>query len=217
MYLIDNYDVFVFDFDGTILDTESYHYLAWKTSIQSEYPTFDISENDYFRLIHNLDTTTFCHFLQKEHNINNYQELYIKKGLYYKKLLKENEIESIGNVEVFLDRLVHKKKKLIICTNSSITSIQYLVNKYPFLKKFNKIYTKEDFTKRKPDPECYQKISNEYKGLRLIGFEDSLVGTHALCQVPEITSFHIRPPNYYHNSEIEKYNNNVIDTYDVFA
>lgn len=34
IYYIDDYDVFVFDFDGTIINTEPYHFKAYLKSFQ---------------------------------------------------------------------------------------------------------------------------------------------------------------------------------------
>ena len=36
-----NYDLFIFDFDGTLMDTEEYHALSWKNAL-SEYKNTDI-------------------------------------------------------------------------------------------------------------------------------------------------------------------------------
>lgn len=218
MFQIDDYDVFVFDFDGTIMDTEYTHYLSWKKTIQTFVPDFNITEDEYFKHVHHLDTKTFQNYLYEKYNLTNYDELYKKKSEFYKEEIKTRCHIFIGNFEMFLYKITSKlkKKDLIIVTNSSISSINIFLNLYPQLNIF-KIFTKENFTKRKPDPECYQKIAEIYKGKRIIGFEDSLVGVHALIQVPEIIPFHIKPSNYYYNNLIkEKYNIHVIENYNIF-
>lgn len=219
MFKIEDYDVFVFDFDGTILNTEYTHYLSWKKSIQTIKPDFNISEDDYFRHIHHLNTQTFRNYLQFNFNITNYDELYLLKSKIYKEEITKRCHTFIDNFEMFLYRITNNSKnnkELVIVTNSSISSLNIFLEFYPQLSMF-KIYTKENFTKRKPDPECYQKIAEIYKNKRIACFEDSLVGVHALMQVPEITPFHIKPVHYYYNDYIkENYHINVIESYDEF-
>ena len=40
---LNDYDLFVFDFDGTIMDTEKFHYKAWINTLQTH-----IDKNIYF-------------------------------------------------------------------------------------------------------------------------------------------------------------------------
>lgn len=219
MYKINDYDVFVFDFDGTIMDTERYHYLSWKKTIQEFIPDFNISEDDYFKYSHNLDKSTFKNYLSDTYGLNNYDILYQKKGSHYNEFVKMRIHMFIGNIEMFLQKIcTHKnKKELVMVTNSSISSIQLFVDLIPQLSVFNKIYTRENFTNRKPNPECYQKIVELYPNKRIVGFEDSNVGVHALCQVPQITPFHIKPAKYYYNDRIQKkYTITSIENYDCF-
>jgi D-arabinose 5-phosphate isomerase GutQ len=77
--------------------------------------------------------------------------------------------------------------------------IKIFLKMHPILNNIYKFYTKELFINRKPNPECYLRISNEYKNLKKIGFEDSLPGLHALYQVSDITPILIYNENYYHN------------------
>ena len=216
MFKIDDFDVFIFDFDGTIMNTEFTHYLCWKKTIQSCIPDFNISPDEYFKHIHNLDTQTFKKYLYINHNITHYDELYKKKGDFYKEEIEKRYHTFIDNFEMFLYRLTtyKVKKELVIVTNSSISSINLFRDFYPQLSMF-KVYTKEDFSKKKPDPECYQKMTEIYKNKRIACFEDSLVGVHALTQVPEITPFQIKPLQYYYNDFIkENYKINIIESYD---
>lgn len=214
-YKIEDYDVFIFDFDGTILDTECFHYQSYLKSLQDFNENINISENDFFEMVHNTDKTNFHNFL-KSNNIN-YDELYQKKSDYYKQNIINNHIKYVGNIDIFLEKLKKKQKKLIMVTNSSIKSIDLLKISYPIINLFDKIYTKEDFTNKKPHPECYLKVQEVYKNSRMIGFEDSYQGMHALSQALNIKSIHIRPRDYYYNDFIKNnYNVEIIDNYNCF-
>lgn len=215
-YNIDDYDVFVFDFDGTIMDTEFFHYSAYIKAMKTYKHNLELNIQDYFKLLHNIDRTEFNYFI-KIIGINNFNELYKKKAENYQELIHKNYINSIGNIESFLQKIKEKNKISIIVTNSSIKSIQIFKNKYPIFNYFDKIYTKEDFTKKKPDPECYLKIQNMYNNKKIVGFEDSYQGFHALYQAKNIVPFHISSKNYYYNEFIKNnYDVNVIENYNCF-
>ena len=89
-------------------------------------------------------------------------------------------------------------KKFVIVTNTSLKNIQYFLDKFSVLNKADKIYTKELYSQKKPHPECYMKVLNDYPNERKIGFEDSLIGFHSLYQVSEITPVFIVNKNYYY-------------------
>ena len=55
---LNDYDLFVFDFDGTIMDTEKIHYKAWINTLQSQVNNkifFDYSE--YIKHFHTIDVS----------------------------------------------------------------------------------------------------------------------------------------------------------------
>ena len=213
---IDDYDIFIFDFDGTVLDTEYYHYSSYIESFKFFNKNIELDENNYFRLLHNIDKTEFYEYL-KEKNINNYEKLYELKSENYNKYINNQKINNIGNIDKFLQKIKNKNKKIIMITNSSIKSINIFKEKYSIINYFDEIYTKENFTKKKPDPECYKIVAEKYKNYKMIGFEDSYPGFHALSLVKEIKPFHIKSLNYYYNDKIEKdYNVNIIENYDCF-
>jgi len=59
------YDVFIFDFDGTIMNTETYHCLAWSNAL-SEYKNenIKISLLEYQENFHKLDKNYSKNFLE---------------------------------------------------------------------------------------------------------------------------------------------------------
>ena len=207
------YDLFIFDFDGTLIDTEKYHCKAWNNALSKENnDNIDIKMNDYFKYFHSLTPMMSNNYLKILYDIDNYDYIYEKKQYEYEKIINNESIELINGVENFLNFILNNDKKFIIVTNTSSKFIELFKSKHPILKSANKIYTKEDFINRKPNPECYLRISNEYSNEKKIAFEDSLIGIHALYKVCEITPVIIHNINYYYNSEIINNYNNIILT-----
>jgi D-arabinose 5-phosphate isomerase GutQ/beta-phosphoglucomutase-like phosphatase (HAD superfamily) len=209
-----NYDLFVFDFDGTIINTEKIHCKSWEI-VLSKYinKKININMNDYQKYFHSLIKNCSKNYLNIFYNIKyeDYDILYELKQNMYEELIKNENIELIIGVEFFLNYLLNNNKKFIIVSNTSKKNIDFYILKYPILKNTYKIYTKELFINKKPNPECYLYIINEFKNHKIIGFEDSLHGMNALDQVNNITPVFIYEKEYYHNNLIiQKYKNIIL-------
>lgn len=216
-----DFDIFIFDFDGTIMNTEYTHCKAWNIAINDFFNNnndnkINISINDYFKYFHSLDNKFSRMFLNIKYDfdISYYEDLYKKKQIIYNNLIKTEHLLLMPFCFSFLDLLVQNNKKFIIVTNTSISNIQILSNKHLILKSAYKIYTKENFFAKKPNPECYLKIINEFTNegyTKFIGFEDSLPGIHALYQVSQITPIFINTNEYYYTDYIIKNYPNIIN------
>jgi HAD superfamily hydrolase (TIGR01509 family) len=222
-----NYDLFIFDFDGTILDTEPYHCLAWNKAL-SEHKNehIELSFSNYQYIFHNIEKDFSKKYLTNNYKIFDYDSIYKLKQSYYENYIlnindywnndynndnnnNNEQIKFINNCDKFIEYLLNNNKKLVMVTNTSKKFINIFKNKnkYNILNKFDKIYTKEDFTNRKPNPECYLKIAKfeEYKDLKKIAFEDSLTGITALCSISVdlITPVLLYDKSYYFNDYID--------------
>ena len=209
---LNDYDLFVFDFDGTIMDTEKIHYKAWINTLQSHVCKnifFDYST--YIKIFHTIDTSNKKKYLLMKYDIADYDKLYELKQKEYNKLINENEVLLVNNFEKIINFINEHNKKIVIVTNTSIKNINFFSEKYPIItKNVDRIYTKENFINKKPHPECYLKVINDYPNDRIIGFEDSLYGFHCLYQVDKIKPVYIYHDDYYYNEHIIKTYNNII-------
>ena len=153
MYFSLNFNVYLNIIIQTILITLVYSFVVIY---------FNLSEDNYFRMNHHLDTNTFRNFLKDKYELHNYDKLYKQKGIEYKKLIEHHELEYMDNIISFFKLIKKHNKELVMVTNSSKFTINLFLNKYSELNVFDKIYTKENFKHRKPNPECYQFIVQKY-------------------------------------------------------
>ena len=204
-----DYELFIFDFDGTIMDTEHFHCKAWNKAISEiTNKSINLTISEFHKYFHQLNNKNIKLLLKTLFDIENYDNIYKLKQNYYQKFVEEEDFKLINGVDIFLNMLIDNNKKFVIVTNTSNKFIDIFKIKFPILTKSENIYTKESFINKKPNPECYLYILNKYKDLKKIGFEDSLVGIHALYQINEITPVLIYDKNYYYTNEIlNKYNN----------
>jgi D-arabinose 5-phosphate isomerase GutQ/beta-phosphoglucomutase-like phosphatase (HAD superfamily) len=208
-----SYNLFIFDFDGTILDTEKIHCECWNNALADflnkpldEDNNILLTFSDYQKIFHSLEKNNSKNYLKYYYKIENYDKIYELKQKYYKDYISNveniNNIKLMEGVENFLNFLIKNEKNFIIVTNTSIKFIEIFKKIFSILNKALNIYTKEDFINRKPNPECYLKICNKYKYYKKICFEDSLTGMHALHQVNDITPVFIDSEDYYYKDLI---------------
>ena len=188
--MIFKYKLYIFDLDGTIIDSEYSHYMAYNQQLKDK-----ITYNEYQFIFH--DEKKKDGFIKKN-NICKKQKEQDFRDIYDK---QPNLIEG---VEFFLNELIEKGKDIIIVTNSSNERVSYILSKHPILKKVTKIVTKNDMKKGKPDPECYINVINncQYEIDDIIVFEDSYTGYKSL-EFIDIEKVFICEDQYYYFDEIK--------------
>jgi len=190
------------------METEKYHCKAWNLVLSEYKSSFHINMLYYYKYFHSLDRKLAKDFLKITYNIIDYDAAYKLKQEKYKEIIENTNIEFINGANDFLEFLIANNKKFVIVSNTSKDFIEIFKQKYPILDKATKIYTKDFYVNKKPNPECYLKVINDFKNCKMIGFEDSLIGMEALTQVNRIKPVFIFDSKYYYKDNIiEKYEN----------
>jgi len=200
--IINNYDLFIFDLDDTLVKTEKLHYRCWKDVLQNKLgKSFDIDYSYFCSKFHSNEKDSIKNYLENELNINNYMELINQKNVMYLELLEQEKenLSLIYGCEELLINIINNNKQFVIVTNSLKNSIDFFSNLFPILKLSSKNYYREMFTNKKPNPECYLKVLDDFYHVEnIIGFEDSITGIQAMTSVPKIQTVFINTPDYYH-------------------
>ena len=152
-----DYDAFVFDLDGTLIDSGKYHSQAFADAVfaQSGYPLTSSEHHEFFA----SHSSRFAHVLNERHGL----QLIPEKVLEYKrKRVQEIFVaELFTGAQQFLDRWV-EKKPLALATNSPLSFVQPALEAAEIFRYFNCVITADDVVHRKPDPEiievCLRKL-----------------------------------------------------------
>ena len=168
---LSQYDSFIFDFDGTLVNTEPYHYLANIYTI-SYFTQLEIKEvkkmfpyDKYEKYAHSLDLYELKSYLKFVFEIDDFETYYHKKQEYYLSFFEDKS--NMENLWLphrfsFLEKILASQKSFFIVTNTSRKCITMFMEYFLILGKAKAIYTKENFHHRKPHPECYLQVSNDY-------------------------------------------------------
>ena len=200
---INNYDLFLFDLDGTLINTEEIHYQAYLESLIKYGYTLTFTFDDYCKICH-LDDIAMQKFVENNLNII-YEKFYqTKRSIYLTKL--NESLCLINGFDIFLQELKKLNKKTCIVTHSSRDTIEFILEKLPILKTIDKIITKDDYKFRKPNPECYIKALTLFPECKNpIGFEDSCKGFLSLRD-SNITTVFIGDETYVHYKQMKPIN-----------
>lgn len=162
------------DLDGTLFDTSSVNYLAYKKAMAP----YGINLNkDYF--VKKCNGRHYTEFVPKIMGTDKYlEQVHRDKKRYY----EENLQEARANQHLF--RILTSIKTeyfLAIVTTASKKNTQEILQYFKYEDLFDFIVSQEDIINAKPDPEGFLKVMDYFKidAEHTIIFEDSDVGIEA--------------------------------------
>lgn len=187
MKWIHDFQLFLFDFDGLLVNTEHLHYQAYVNMLAKRGTTLKLTFANFLELAH-FNSTAWREALYAEipDLEPNWEILYREKKEEYLHLLTSGRVELMPGVEKLLIAISQAKIRRCVVTNSILDHIKLIRAHIAVLQTLPKWITREDYEKPKPSPECYLKAIELYgkKGDKIIGFEDSVRGLKALQQTP---------------------------------
>lgn len=207
MHWIHDYQLFLFDFDGLLVNTEEVHFKAYQRMCEHFGFKLDWDFERYCQAAHyesvKLRDSIYESLpeLQKQHPV--WETLYAVKRQAILDLVSEGAIHMMPGAEKLLNALEIAGINRCVVTHSPSELVNSIRNQNPVLNSIPHWITRENYTHPKPNSECYNvaisKLATDKD--RIIGFEDTPRGTNALlgskakpvlvCQAhyPEIPDF----------------------------
>lgn len=188
MHWMHDYQLFLFDFDGLLVNSEELHFKAYQRMCEKYGFKLSWSLERYFQAAHyraeGLKEEIY-HALpglyQKEPN---WDILYAYKKQQVINLLNEGAIQLMPGVYELLTRLQEINIKRCVVTHSPSSLVEIVRRQHAILNTIPYWITREHYSHPKPHPEGYQlaikKFANEKD--KIIGFEDTPRGIEALLQ-----------------------------------
>lgn len=181
---INNVKKVIFDLDGVILNTDTYHYKAWFKLLKDEFNIeIEKGDKDLVRGISRPDSLTL---LLKKYNIANIPEAQFKYLLKVKNDYYLHYLDSMTEDAIFpgfyeLSQVLKEKNiKMIIASASH--NANFILSKLKIVNLFDGIVDVDSLTKSKPDPEIFlnaSKLAGESSSEECIVIEDAQAGIDA--------------------------------------
>jgi len=203
------YELFCFDFDGLLVNTEMLHCKAYEQMLAHHGCFLSWSFYDYCDIAHYstealrdgvYDALPDLKKKQPDWNI-----LREEKQAIYQKMLHDGKVEYMpGALELILS-LEQTGKQMCVVTNSTSIQINAIKTALPDLERIPHWLTREDYGRPKPSSDGYLEAIKRYgkEGAQMIGFEDTVKGLRALQGTP-ITPILICPDDHPQLRHIDK-------------
>ncbi len=143
----------IFDLDGTIVDSIEAHYLALNNAIKN---ILGIEMSfSFFETYFGIETYRLLDIFGRKMNIEMDSKLKKQISEFKNEIFKNyiNHIKLNKDILSFLKYIRDKRIKTAIFTVSSREEVFLMLKNLKILHFFDKIVTKDDVTKLKPDPE----------------------------------------------------------------
>jgi len=180
----ENFDLFLFDFDGLLVNSEELHLNAYREMCARRGFALPWNLHQFFQAAHSSAVgireqilTLFPPLRAIEWSL-----LYQEKKQIYETRLEKGGCALLPGAEQLLLDLAHQGKKRCVVTNSARIQIEAIKQQLPALQTIPRWFTREDYARPKPAPDGYLLALETLKteGDRVIGFEDSARGYESL-------------------------------------
>lgn len=213
------FQLFLFDFDGLLVDTERLHYQAYQRMLQGRGLVLPWNFSAYLQIAHRgahaLKEEIYSAFPLLTEEAPDWNRLYQEKKQALFTLLEQEPVDLMPGAETLLKKLEDADIPRCIVTHSPRHLLELASHHQPILRSIPCWITREDYTSPKPDPECYCLAITRFQAQNqaVIGFEDSyrglqaLLGTHAIpvfiCPPETKASLPSLPERVLHASSLE--------------
>lgn len=211
------HSLFMFDFDGLLVDSELLHYKAYLLMCRGRGVELSWDFGAYCRMAHYGADHLRRELLRAYPSLRAeaWEALYDEKSRLLHRLFAEEGVALMPGAEALLGRLQRAGLDHCVVTHSQLATVTPLRRRHRCLETIPFWITREDYTTPKPDPECYRVAMTRSKrqATECIGFEDTPRGMEALlgsgaaavliCTIPypEIATFLARGASHYHSLE----------------
>ena len=173
---LDEYKAFIFDLDGTLINSEKYHADGFEHAVEtlSGYRLTPAERREFFE----GHTNIFTPVLAARHGLNLDSDEVLSHKREHVNLHFQAEI--FPGVQAFIEKW-RGRMRMALASNSPRCFVKQALVEARFIDLFEAVITADDVTHRKPDPEMYELT---LKNLKLtpedvMVFEDSPAGVAA--------------------------------------
>lgn len=190
---IKEYQLFLLDFDGLLVNTEHLHFEAYRRMCKGRGLTLPWTFAHFFEIAQQdsklLQIKIYEELPALYEQESTWSVLYAEKKKQYLEVLKETQIEMMPGAESFLQLLEKNNIKRVVVTHSPKEQIDLIRERNPILNTIPHWITREDYQHAKPHPEPYLVALKRFASSsdNVIGFEDSQRGIASLIDA------HVQP------------------------
>lgn len=180
--------IFLFDLDGTLIDSSPAHEDAYKTSLSTLVSKEVGAKFDYTQTLGRPTLTVMKEIVEKELlglRESDAQSITTRlvelKQTLYRNSIKDGTLPLFPHSRELLEMLLQKGRKAALVTGSSRRSVEKILEKHELTRYFDLLVCGEDCLQGKPAPDPFLKAVEYFGGelQRFLAIEDSLNGARS--------------------------------------
>lgn len=173
-----DFAAYIFDCDGTLVDSMPIHYVCWVESLRRNGATFPFTEDDFYHYagVREFDTMVILNELHGV-NVDPASVVELKAELFRKRM---HEVPRINPVAAYAESL-HGKSPMSVASGSEAPIVRACLEGTGLFHLFHHIITPEDVKRGKPAPDMFL-LAAERMGVApedCLVFEDGRSGLEA--------------------------------------
>ena len=166
-----DYEYFIFDLDGTLIDSTPCHVRAFNFAISNSSLAGKIDFNyEEMKGKRTIDVMTELGF-----QFNEAERLTKVKQEKYREFVQNGEVDLFDDVIESFRFLKNRSKKVYICTGASRSSVEIILKKFNMAEYIDDFITGSDVEKAKPAPDILNNLieTNNLEKAKCLFVEDS--------------------------------------------
>jgi HAD superfamily hydrolase (TIGR01509 family) len=162
--------------DGTLIDSEEFHWIAWRNTLADEGIT--ITREQFLATFGQRNDSIIPQWLGAAATPERVATIGNAKEEFYRQLIRENGISALPGVESWLHRLQRDGWLQAIASAAPLANIEVVLQSLSATNIFQAIVSAEDVHNGKPDPEVYLLAASRLGVMpeRCIVVEDAAAG-----------------------------------------
>jgi beta-phosphoglucomutase family hydrolase len=143
----------LWDMDGTLIDSEEFHWTAWRDTMASEGVT--ITRQQFLSSFGQRNDSILPTWLGTAASLDGIDKIANAKEELYRQLIRRKGISPLPGVETWVHRLDNEGWLQAIASAAPRANVEAIVDALSFRELFQGIVSAEDVHRGKPDPEVY--------------------------------------------------------------
>jgi beta-phosphoglucomutase len=169
----------LWDMDGTLVDSEEYHWLSWRDTMALE--GVAITHDQFLKTFGQRNDSILPQWLKAGASAEHMQWVGDSKEELYRKLVHQGDLKPLPGVMEWVRRLREQGWRQAVASSAPRKNIEVVLEVLGMASFFDALVSAEDVTAGKPDPQVFQKGA-ERLGMpasRCIVVEDAVPGVEA--------------------------------------
>jgi len=169
----------LWDLDGTLVDSEEYHWRAWKETLEGE--GISIAYRDFQSSFGQRNDTILSRWLGSDAGIERIERIGRVKEARYRELVHREGLAPLPGASEWVERLHKEGWRQAIASSAPRANVEAVLEELRFRHFFQATVSAEDVQAGKPDPQVFLTAASRLRAApgECIVVEDAAAGVEA--------------------------------------